>query len=203
MKLSLNVGLTWPEVGHVFSVGYQGWIVGKVWFATDRQTDAAPWEWQLCIPMTLPDDAQGVARSKREALQAVADCLHRVILRTPADRLERAFRLAEVSGLKFESGAEMEFEVDAAPAAEPSEPVQPRAVRVAAQTAVHGTVVRPRPVAPTTGVPLPQVAVVPAERKRMPVIKVRMTPRSQGGVQAPAVAQSVGQPRQPPGIDRS
>ena len=64
MKLSLNVGLTWPEIEHLYSVGYKGWTVGKVWSAMNPQTGAMSWEWHLCIPMSLPDDTQGVARKQ-------------------------------------------------------------------------------------------------------------------------------------------
>ncbi len=181
MKLSLNVGLTWPEVGHLYSVGYKGWTVGKVWSAMDPKTGATSWEWHLCIPMNLPDDAQGVARSKSEALQALADSLHGVILRTPSDRLQRAFLLAEAAGLTFDDGATMEFDVAepealseaaAVPPALVLAPVRPLAI--AAQN----------PVAPSTGPQVGQPAALAVERKR-PVIKVKMTTRSGGTVQIP------------------
>jgi hypothetical protein len=175
MKLSLNVGLTWPEVGHLYSVGYKGWTVGKVWSAMDPQTGAMSWEWHLCIPMSLPDDAQGVARSKSEALQALADSLHGVILRTPSDRLQRAFLLAEAAGLTFDDGTTMEFDV-----AEPEAAAEPPAlvlapVRPLAIAARH-------PVVPSTGAQVGQPAALVVERKR-PVIKVKMTTRSGGAVQ--------------------
>jgi hypothetical protein len=173
MKISLNVGLTWPELEHLYSVGYKGWTVGKVWSAMEPQSDAMTWEWHLCIPMSLPDDARGVARSKSEALQALADSLHGVIVRTSPDRLQRAFLLAEASGLTFEDGATLEFEVDE-PAAFEAAIVPPTLVRAPARPlAVAAT----RPVPPADA-QVSQPAVV--ERKRMPVIKVRMMPRNQG-----------------------
>jgi hypothetical protein len=197
MKLSLNVGLTWPEVGHLYSVGYKGWTVGKVWSAMDPQSGAISWEWHLCIPMNLPDDAQGVARSKSEALQALADSLHGVILRTPSDRLQRAFLLAEAAGLTFDDGTTMEFDVDepaalsaaAAPPALVLAPVRPLAI-----AARH-------PVVPSTGAQVSQPAALAAGRKR-PVIKVKMTTRSGGAVQfaipkASATVEGNGQPNPP------
>jgi hypothetical protein len=194
MKLSLNVGLTWPEVEHLYSVGYKGWTVGKVWSAMNPQTDAMSWEWHLCIPMSLPDDAQGVARSKSEALQALADSLHGIILRTSPDRLQRAFLLAEASGLTFEDGTTMEFDVGELTASEaaavPPALVLPPA-RPLAVAARH-------PVVQSAGEQVGQPAALVVERKRMPVIKVRMMPRNQGAVQiqkAPSTVQ--GQPNSP------
>ncbi len=194
MKITLNVGLTWPEVEHLYTVGYKGWTVGKVWSATDPQTDAISWEWHLCIPMSLPDDAKGIARSKSEALQALADSLHGIILRTSPDRLQRAFLLAEASGLTFEDGTTMEFDVGELTASEAAAvppalvlpPARPRAV-----AARH-------PVVQSAGEQVGQPAALVVERKRMPVIKVRMMPRNQGAVQiqkAPSTVQ--GQPNSP------
>jgi hypothetical protein len=180
MKISLNVGLTWPEVEHLYTVGYKGWTVGKIWSSTDPQTDAISWDWHLCIPMSLPDDAQGVAGSKSEALQALADSLHGIILRTSPDRLQRAFLLAEASGLTFEDGATMEFEVGE-PAASETAAVPLALVRAPARPlAVAAT----RPAVPSAGAQASQPAALVAERKR-PVIKVKMTTRSGGAVQIP------------------
>ncbi len=203
MKLSLNVGLTWPELEHLYSVGYKGWTVGKVWSAMDPQTGAMSWEWHLCIPMNLPDDAQGVARSKSEALQALADSLHAVVLRTPSDRLQRAFLLAEAAGLTFDDGTTMEFDVDelaalselaAEPPALVLAPVRPLAIAAK------------NPVVPSTGAQVGQPAALAAERKR-PVINVMMTTRSGGAVQiaipkAPATVEGLDQLNPPLKIDQ-
>jgi len=56
-KLSLNMGLAWPEVEHFYAVGHRGQTAGRIWFATDRRGEDEPWEWHLCLPMTLPDDS--------------------------------------------------------------------------------------------------------------------------------------------------
>ncbi|CAN0481933.1 unnamed protein product, partial [Phaeothamnion confervicola] len=100
----LNVNLSWPEVKDVYSVGYRGQTVGKVWLATDRRRDAAPWEWHLCIPMSLPDNTKGMAASKSEALQDLANSLQTLVLCTPAERMERAFLFSAASGLGFDAG---------------------------------------------------------------------------------------------------
>jgi hypothetical protein len=112
MKLSLNVGLAWPEIEHFYLVGYQGNTVGKIWFATDKRTGATPWEWHLCIPMALPDNTQGLAQSKEHALQVLANSLHTLLLRTPPERIERAFRLSAAAQLGFSSGEQMELSVE-------------------------------------------------------------------------------------------
>ncbi len=98
--------------------------VGKFWFATDRRTEAMPWEWHLSIPMTLPDDTKGVAAGKAQALQAMANALHTLLLRTPADRIERAFQLSAATGLGFGIGEQIELDVEeiVAPVAIPESP---------------------------------------------------------------------------------
>jgi hypothetical protein len=204
MKLSLNVGLTWPEVEHLYSVGYKGWTVGKLWFATDTLTGAMTWEWHLCIPMNLPDDAKGVAGSKPEALQALADCLQQLILRTPPDRLERAFLLAEASGLKFSSGEAMEFDVGERKASpEPPRPLAARTIRVPVQSTPQ-VVAQSHPIAPVAAERVAEPAAVVVARKRLPAIKVRMIPgltRVQATV-VPSKTEDVGRSNLPPGTDR-
>lgn len=172
MKLSLNIGLAWPEVGHVYAVGYRGQTVGRIWLSQDRRLDAMSWEWHLCIPMTLPDDSRGLACSKEAALQALANSLHALVQRTQPDRLERAFLLSAATGLDFDGGEAVEVSVETAhaPAAIPADrPAQVRAPTLAA--AVHALA--------QGNVSLP--AVRPAVRKIMPTVKVRVVPAGKGG----------------------
>lgn len=199
MKLFLNVNLSWPEVEDVYSIGYRGQAVGKVWFATDRRHDATPWEWHLCIPMTLPDSTKGVAASKNDALQDLANSLHTLILHTPPERLERAFAFSAASGLGFDTGDVIEVVVEDLAArrsiepAEPVEPVEPppsRAVPVEALPKV-AQAVQPRTVAPqapaavtATGQPPGFKPVLPAQKLKPTVRVIKMTKVNQGPVQA-------------------
>lgn len=121
MKLVLNVGLSWPEVDHVYSVGYHGQLVGKVWFAIDKRGDATPWEWLLSLPMALPDDSRGIARSRADALHALARSLHTLITHTSPDRFERTLAFAAATGLGFASGETMEFALDDPVASHPQQ----------------------------------------------------------------------------------
>src|SRR5262245_19043847 len=114
MKLVLNVGQTWPEVEHVFSVGYRGQVVGRIWFAADRRTDPRPWEWHLAMPLTLPGASKGLARTRDDAVQAVGDALHRLIRQTPHDRLERAFQFGAAAGLQFDEGDDVILNIEEA-----------------------------------------------------------------------------------------
>lgn len=142
MKIRLTIGRAWPEVEHVFAVGYRGLAVGRIWLATDRPGHREPWEWLLCLPLALPDDSRGMSASRDDALQAVAACLSQLISRTPHERLERAFTLATAIGLKFDGGEEIELSVEAASAAaSPARPVEVRAEPVAAARSVQRVVV--------------------------------------------------------------
>ena len=191
MKLFLNVNLSWPEVKDVYSVGYRGQIVGKVWFATDRRRDAAPWEWYLCIPMSLPDNTKGMAASKSEALQALANSLHTLVLRTSPERLERAFLFSAASGLGFDTGEVIELEVEdlAAPRSiEAVAPPPPSAVPVEALPKV-AQVIQPRAVAPpaavtASGQPPGLRPVLPAQKLKPTVRVIKMTKVNHGPVQA-------------------
>jgi hypothetical protein len=184
MKLFLNVNLSWPEVKDIYSVGYRGQIVGKVWFATDRRRDATPWEWHLCIPMTLPDNTKGVAASKAEALQDLANSLHTLVLHTPPERLERAFAFSAASGLGFDTGEVIEVAVEdlAAPRSiEAVEPPPPRVVPVEALPKV-AQVIQPRAVAPqvsvavaAAGLPSGVKAMLPAQKLKPTVRVIKMT----------------------------
>lgn len=176
MKLSLVVGLAWAEVENFYGVGYRGRLAGKIWLATDRLNEETPWEWHLCLPMTLPDHSKGVARSKAEAVQALANSLHTIILRAPAERLERALNFAAATGLDFKAGKEIELSVEEV-GTPPRTSVQPAAhghpetlaatVRAVAQRqAVRPVVSAASPRAP---------GQVQAEAgKRMPTVKVKM-----------------------------
>jgi hypothetical protein len=192
MKLLLNVGQTWPEVEHIYSVGYRGQAVGRIWFAADRQTDARPWEWHLSLPLSLPDDSKGIARSRADAMQALANSLHRLIVQTPHDRLERAFQFSAAAGLDFDRGDDVELTVEG-PVRPPDQPdlvlAQGRAtsgpVQRAAQT--HATVAAQSP-----------AVKQPTVQKKKPVLRVQVA-RPAMQVVAPQAA-VVTTAAKPPGI---
>ena len=102
----------WPDAEHLYAVGYRGQTVGKIWFAIDRCSEARPWERHLCLPMTLPDDTLGSARSKDEALQMLANSLHTLLLQVPSDRIERALQLSAATGFGCTSGEKVELLVE-------------------------------------------------------------------------------------------
>ena len=193
MKLLLNVGQAWPEVEHVYLVGYRNCAIGRLWFAVDRQTDPRAWEWHLSIPMTLPDDSKGIARSRAEALQELGNALHRLILQTPHDRLERAFQFAAAAGLSFDRGEEIELTVlDPVRAPAPvAQGTQTLVKSVAAAAPVQHAVQAHASVAAQT--PAARQATLP--QKKMPVVRVQVAkPTAQVAAPRPAVVTSAASP---------
>jgi len=176
-KLSLNMGLAWPEVEHFYAVGHRGQTAGRIWFATDRCGEDEPWEWHLCLPMTLPDDSLGRARSKEEALQMLGNSLHTLLLQVPLDRIERAFRLSAATGLDFTSGETVELSVEEITRPVVLAPEQHRAAQTEVLAAAAQAIAVPEPPAePSPAVaPLsPQIGrqKVNVVRRRMSVVKV-------------------------------
>jgi hypothetical protein len=193
MKLLLNVGRAWPEVEHVYLVGYRNCAIGRLWFAVDRQTDPRAWEWHLSIPMTLPDDSKGIARSRAEALHELGNALHRLILQTPHDRLERAFEFAVAAGLSFERGDEIELTVGEAlpPAAPANQPAQALVKSGAAAGPVQRIVQAHASAAAQT----PTVTQATLPKKKMPVVRVQVAkPTAQVAAPRPAVATTAARP---------
>jgi hypothetical protein len=209
-KLSLNVGLAWPEVEHLYAVGYRGQTAGRIWFATDRRDQATPWEWHLCLPLTLPDDTQGSAGSKGEALQMLANSLHTLLLDVPPDRIERALQLSAATGLGFTSGDRVELSVAEIKRPVVLTPEQAQAAQAEVLAAAAQAIAAPEPPAappsdaaaapPSAAAPGPRVISkqVNVVRKRMSVVKVTSGTFERPAQQtaAPAVAPS-GQPPAP------
>jgi hypothetical protein len=190
MKLLLNVGRAWPEVEHVYVVGYRNYAVGRMWFAVDRQADPRPWEWHLAIPMGLPDDSRGIARSMAEAVQELGNALHRLILKTPHDRLERAFEFSAAAGLSFDRGDEIELTVaEAGPAAAAAVQAGQASVK---SGAVAGPVQRAAqaPVSVVAHVPAVGPATLP---KKKPVVRVQVA-RPAAQAPRPAVVATAASP---------
>ena len=171
MKLVLNVGQIWPEVERVYSVGYRGQAIGRIWFAADRPTDPRPWEWHLAMPLTLPDDSKGLARSLEDALQSVGNALHRLIRQTPHDRLERAFQFGAAAGLQFDEGEDVILNIeDAVPSA--GVPKQPAKVLIQGAAAA-GPVQRTAQVHAAVAAQAPPATQPNPSKKRMPVVRVQ------------------------------
>lgn len=175
-KLLLNVGLAWPEIEQFYAVGYRGQTVGKVWFAADRRSEARPWEWHLCLPMTLPKDTLGSARSKDEALQMLANSLHTLLVQVPSDRIERALQLSAATGFGFTSGEKVELSVEEIVRPVELTPEQAEAAQAKVLAAAAQAIAVPeQPAAPPPAVGSPPQIVrrhVNVVRKRMPIVRV-------------------------------
>jgi hypothetical protein len=181
-KLSLNMGLAWPESEHLYAVGYRGQTAGRIWFATDKRGEAKPWEWHLCLPMTLPDDTQGSARSKDEALQMLANSLHTLLLQVSPERMERALQLSAAAGLDFTSGERIELSVEEIARSVVLTPEQAQAAQAKVLAAAAQAIAAPEPQAEQSSAAMaPEVMAkqVNVIRKRMSVLK--MTAGTFGG----------------------
>lgn len=206
MKLSLVIGLAWAEVENFYGVGYRGRLAGKIWLATDRLNEATPWEWHLCLPMTLPDHSEGVARSKAEAVQALANSLHTVILHAPAERLERALNFAAATGLDFKAGKEIELSVEeiATPLEFPvalAEPGRPERLAATVRAVAQRQAVRP---VVSVASPRAPGQTQAAAGKRMPTVKVKMVASARAPTDAsrsPTPASGLVRPSAPPVAD--
>lgn len=170
-KLFLNVGLAWPESEHLYAVGYRGQTAGRIWFATDKRGEAKPWEWHLCLPMTLPDDTQGSARSKDEALQMLANSLHTLLLQVPAERMERAMQLSAATGMGFTSGERVELFVEEITRPVALTPEQARAAQAQVLADAAQAIAAPEPAAEQA----PAVATAPVIAKQVHVVRKRMS----------------------------
>jgi len=203
-KLFLNVDLAWPEVEHLYAVGYRGQAVGKIWFAVDKRDEAKPWEWHLCLPMTLPDDTQGSARSKDEALQMLANSLHTLLLQVPPERMERALQLLAATGLGVTSGERIELSVEEIPRPVALTPEQAQAAQAKVLAAAAQAIAASEPQAeqpPAATAPKVMAKQVNVIRKRMSVLKMTAGTFGGAGTQhappqsaAPAVPRSSPQP---------
>jgi hypothetical protein len=181
-KLSLNMGLAWPESEHLYAVGYRGQTAGRIWFATDKRGEAKPWEWHLCLPMTLPDDTQGSARSKDEALQMLANSLHTLLLQVSPERMERALQLSAAAGLDFTSGERIELSVEEIARSVVLTPEQAQAAQAKVLAAAAQAIAAPEPQAEQSSAAMaPEVMAkqVNVIRKSMSVLK--MTAGTFGG----------------------
>lgn len=98
MKLALKLSQAWPEIKDIYSVGFQGTSIGKVW-RTHSRGEGDLWDWQVSIPMQLPDNTKGQAGSLNEALNAFAAAFGTLVTTTPPERFDRAMKLLQAVDL--------------------------------------------------------------------------------------------------------
>jgi hypothetical protein len=85
--ITLSVDPTWPGARNDFVLRYDGHLVGRI------RLDQTAWQWQVTIPMAMPEWARGAAASLDESKKAFAAAWGRLLKETRPDRLERAWEL--------------------------------------------------------------------------------------------------------------
>jgi hypothetical protein len=92
-SIRLSASPTWPGVQDDFTLRCEGHIFGRVRLAGDACSAEAVWEWQITVPMEMPEWARGSAGSREECVVGFAIALGRLLAETSPERLERAWDL--------------------------------------------------------------------------------------------------------------
>jgi hypothetical protein len=92
-SIHLSASPTWPDVHDDFTLRCEGHIFGRIRLAGDASSAEAVWEWQITVPMEMPEWARGSAGSREECVVAFAIALGRLLAETSPERLERAWDL--------------------------------------------------------------------------------------------------------------
>jgi hypothetical protein len=92
-SIRLNASLTWRDVQDDFTLRYKGHVVGRIRPAGDASSADSLWEWQITVPMEMPEWARGSAGSREECFMAFAIALGRFLVETGPERLDRAWDL--------------------------------------------------------------------------------------------------------------
>jgi hypothetical protein len=87
----LNASPTWDDVQDDFTLRYEGHVVGRIRLAADASSADVLWEWQITVPMMMPDWARGSAGSHEVCFEAFATAFGRFLVETSPERLERAW----------------------------------------------------------------------------------------------------------------
>ena len=86
-SITLNASPTWPGVENDYVLWYDGHTIGRI------RLDESAWEWQITIPMAMPEWACGTTISLDESKKAFAAAWGRLLKETSPARLERAWEL--------------------------------------------------------------------------------------------------------------
>jgi hypothetical protein len=92
-SIRLNATLTWHDVKDDFTLRYEGHLVGRIRLAGDASSADSPWEWQITVPMEMPEWARGSTPSQEECITAFAMAWGKFLIETSPARLERAWDL--------------------------------------------------------------------------------------------------------------
>jgi hypothetical protein len=126
-SIHLSASPTWPDVHDDFTLRCEGHIFGRIRLAGDASSAEAVWEWQITVPMEMPEWARGSAGSREECVVAFAIALGRLLAETSPERLERAWDLERAAEARQNKLSNERLPARSAPEeqARPNEPNPP------------------------------------------------------------------------------
>jgi hypothetical protein len=124
-SIQLNASLTWPDVHDDFTLRCEGHIFGRIRLAGDASSAEAVWEWQITVPMEMPEWARGSAGSREECVVAFAIALGRLLAETSPERLERALELERAAEARQNKLSNEKLPAKSAPEVEQAQPNEP------------------------------------------------------------------------------
>jgi hypothetical protein len=124
-SIRLSASPTWPDVHDDFTLRCEGHIFGRIRLAGDASSAEAVWEWQITVPMEMPEWARGSAGSREECVVAFAIALGRLLAETSPERLERAWDLERAAEARQNKLSNEKLPARSAPEVEQAQPNEP------------------------------------------------------------------------------
>jgi hypothetical protein len=87
--ITLKASLKWPDVKDDYVVHYEGHLIGRIRLG-DPRYEQETWEWNLTVPMAMPDWARGRAENRDACMKDFTAAWGRFLKETDPARLQRA-----------------------------------------------------------------------------------------------------------------
>jgi hypothetical protein len=94
--ITLNASPTWAGIKDDYLLRYEGHLIGRIRLAESE------WQWEITIPMEMPNWAQGSSKDVDGCRKAFADAWGRFLRETSPARLERAWELERGAAARHE-----------------------------------------------------------------------------------------------------
>jgi hypothetical protein len=99
--ITLKASLKWPDVKDDYVVHYEGHLIGRIRFG-DPRYEQGTWEWNLTVPMAMPDWANGTAENRDACMKDFTAAWGRFLKETDPARLERARELERAAAVRHQ-----------------------------------------------------------------------------------------------------
>jgi hypothetical protein len=90
--ITLKASLKWPDVKDDYLVHYEGHLIGRIRLG-DPRYEQGTWEWNLTVPMAMPDWASGTAENRDACMKDFTAAWGRFLKEADPARLQRAWEL--------------------------------------------------------------------------------------------------------------